>query len=366
MPDQTVPDTQIGVLVGVSERTLTTVPVGKPGPDEVLIKNIAVASNPKDWKVAHWALQRLGDSDLHVEGNDVAGIIVAVGEGVSEYKIGARVAAFSKMYTKDNKYGAYQQYTVAPAGTTFPIPNTTTFEEAATLPLAVMTASIGLFVRLGIPAPGTAESASTAGKAIIINGAASSVGAYAVQLAKRAGLFVVGTAGASKDYAKEVGADVVIDYRDYAGDAILDALSSVVGGRSTPWAFDAVTAHGSELLFARAIDKIAKETKDTTPLQIATVFDSPDDLVKQFPPSVKLHRTHVRTAYGEDEQFAASFYRKISLWLAESANPFKCNRCKVMPSGLADVGKGLELLSTGNVHGEKIVYRIADTPGLKA
>ena len=50
---------------------------------------------------------------------------------------------------------------------------------------------------------------------IIINGASSSVGACAVQLAKRAGLFVVGVAGASKAYAKSIGVDIILDYRDY-------------------------------------------------------------------------------------------------------------------------------------------------------
>lgn len=52
-----------------------------------------------------------------------------------------------------NQYGAYQEYTVAPASTTFPIPENTSFEAAATLPLAVMTAAIGLFVVLGISEP---------------------------------------------------------------------------------------------------------------------------------------------------------------------------------------------------------------------
>ena len=166
----TIPETQTAVLVGPKERKLAVIPVGQPGSDEVLIKNIAVASNPKDWKGPKWFY---GENEAYVEGNDVAGIIVAVGQDVSEYKVGDRVAAFTKIRSRDNKvclgkwpqsvrssrktmkYGAYQQYTVAPASVTFPIPDNTTFEEAATLPLASMTAAIGLFVRLGIPAPET-------------------------------------------------------------------------------------------------------------------------------------------------------------------------------------------------------------------
>lgn len=111
------------------------------------------------------------------------------------------------------KYGAYAEYSVAPgkfkpilhgiksftsvrrifsAWTTFPLGPKTSFEDAATLPLAFMTAAIALFIMLGLPepnsnAPSTDQSAS---KTIVIWGGGSSVGSFAVQLAKKSGLFV--------------------------------------------------------------------------------------------------------------------------------------------------------------------------------
>ncbi|KAL1762802.1 chaperonin 10-like protein [Schizophyllum commune] len=350
----TIPETQTAVLVGPKERKLAVIPVGEPGSDEVLIKNIAVASNPKDWKGPKWFY---GENEAYVEGNDVAGIIVAVGQDVFGYKVGDPVAAFTKIRSRDNKYGAYQQYTVAPASVTFPIPDNTTFEEAATLPLAAMTAAIGLFVRLGIPAPETPEAVSNAGKAIIINGAASSVGAFAVQLAKRAGLYIFGTAGSSKDYAKELGADVVIDYREHKGDALIDALVAAIGDRPTSWAYDAVSEHGSALLLARTLAKVVKLGKITTVLPI------PDEEPAQFPAGIAYELTRVATAHTNDAKFAADYYRKFSHWLADGS--FKPNRPRVLPGGLQSVAHGLELLETGKVHAEKLVYRIADTPGLQ-
>ncbi|KAL1723112.1 chaperonin 10-like protein [Schizophyllum commune] len=358
---RTIPQTQTAVLVGWTERKLTTVPVGKPGAGEVLIENVAVASNPKDVKLPKILYK---EGEAYVEGNDVAGTAVAVGEGVSEYEIGARVAAFTKVGTKDNKYGAYQQYTVGTLTTTFPIPNAISYEEAATLPLALATAFIGLFPRLGIPAPDTPEAASNAGKAILIHSAASSVGSYAVQLAKRAGLFVVATAGASKDYAQELGADVVIDYRDHSGDSFVDALASAAGNHPTPWVYDAYSEKGSPLLLARALEKIAKNNgvssfKGT----VTTVLPVPDEDHRQFPSGVEWERTSAGTVFNTDAEFAGPFYRKVSTWLADKS--FKTNRPKIIPGGLAGVAKGLELLAKG-VHGEKLVYQIADTPGIGA
>ena len=95
-----LPTTQLGVLVTATSATVQTFPVPHPGPGEVLIKNVAVASNPKDWKVPKWT-----DTYSGVEGNDIAGYIVKVGEGVTEYKGGERVAAFTKMMTEDPRVG---------------------------------------------------------------------------------------------------------------------------------------------------------------------------------------------------------------------------------------------------------------------
>ena len=93
-----VPDNQLAVITGKSGSIIVNLPVPVPGPNEVLIKNVAVASNPKDWK----APQFLPDYEA-VEGNDVSGYIVRVGERVKEYKGGERVAAFSKMATREHK-----------------------------------------------------------------------------------------------------------------------------------------------------------------------------------------------------------------------------------------------------------------------
>ncbi|KAL5522724.1 hypothetical protein ACEPAG_8742 [Sanghuangporus baumii] len=350
MSTASISSTQLGVLSTKTSQTLQTFPVPSPGPGEVLVQNVAVASNPKDWKIPLFT-----ENYSSIEGNDVAGLIAKVGEGVTEYKGGERVAAFSKMRTLDSKYGAYAQYTVAPAATTFPIPQSTSFEDAATLPLAVATAFIGLHKRLGIP-----EKSSGEQKGIIINGASSSVGSYAVQLAKRAGLFVIGIAGSAKDYAKELGTDVIVDYREHTGEALESALVEAAKGKNVQHVYDAISEKGSIALLSRVLSKVSPNGKG----KVTYVLILSEDEQKQIPKGIETERTGVNTAYGEDQEFAARFYRQIGQWLAASP-PFKTNRAKVLPEGLASVPKGLELLRTGQVHGEKLVYRIADTPGLK-
>lgn len=69
----------------------------------------------------------------------------------------------------------------------------------------------------------------------------------------------------------------------------------------------------------------------------------------------------------DDKTVASRFYRQISKYLLQSSTnptPLKTNRVKVMPNGLASVSDGIGLLKSGNVHAEKLVYRIEETPNL--
>lgn len=80
----------------------------------------------------------------------MAGIIYSVGKDVYEFKPGDRVAAFHASGTKN---GSFAEYSVAPDVTTFHIPNNVSFEEAATIPVAALTAAICLYVDMELPAP---------------------------------------------------------------------------------------------------------------------------------------------------------------------------------------------------------------------
>lgn len=103
--------------------TIQDVPIPKPNSDQVLIKVICSGSNPKDWKVPNY-------TGPHNSGDDIAGLIEEVGENVTEFKKGDRVAAFHEMM-KPN--GSFAEYAIAWAHTTFHLPKQTSFEEVCCL-----------------------------------------------------------------------------------------------------------------------------------------------------------------------------------------------------------------------------------------
>lgn len=93
-----IPSSQVGVYRDEKLFQLQEFPVPDPGPQEVLIRNVAVASNPKDWKHP-----RRFNNYSYIEGSDIAGEIAKLGEGVTDLRVGQRVAAFTKMLTKQSK-----------------------------------------------------------------------------------------------------------------------------------------------------------------------------------------------------------------------------------------------------------------------
>lgn len=110
----------------------------------------------------------------------MAGIVEETGQGVSKFKKGDRVIIDTPSYNaRESKYGGWQTYVVGKQATAAKIADRTSFEDAATIPYALLTAVAGLQLKLGMEKPG----ANKNGK-VLIWGASGSVGGYAVQYAK--------------------------------------------------------------------------------------------------------------------------------------------------------------------------------------
>ena len=144
-----------------------------------------------------------GDRDAEATdrgvGPDVAGVVEAVGPEVTTYKPGDEV--FGDM--TEFGHGAYAELVVAPAHAFAPVPAGVSLEDAATTPQAAILAIQGLNAQGGIKA----------GDKVLINGAAGSVGPFAIQIAKARGAVVTGVASTTKlDFVRSLGADHVLDY----------------------------------------------------------------------------------------------------------------------------------------------------------
>jgi NADPH:quinone reductase-like Zn-dependent oxidoreductase len=181
--------------------------IAKPAPrdDEVLVKVHAVSANAADWRLlmARPFLARLETGLLRpgrqVLGTDVAGTVEAVGRNVTRFQPGD--ALFGDL--SHHGRGGFAEYACAHQDAWASKPASLSFDEAAALPMAGITALQGLRDAGKIQA----------GQRVLINGASGGVGTFAVQLAKHFGAEVTAACSAGKvDLARSLGADHVIDY----------------------------------------------------------------------------------------------------------------------------------------------------------
>lgn len=178
----------------------------EPGPFDLRVKVQAVALNPVDTKIR----KSLGSDALDVPrilGYDAAGIVEAVGGEVSGFSVGDEV-----FYAGDvTRSGSNSEYQTVDSRLVAKKPKSSSFEEAAALPLVSLTAWELLFEQMGVDPDG-----KHAGKAILVINGAGGVGSALIPLARKAGLKVVATASRPETVAwcQMLGADHVINHRE--------------------------------------------------------------------------------------------------------------------------------------------------------
>lgn len=204
-------------------------PIPRPGPHEVLVKIHAAGVNPVDWKIREGLLQgRMPHAFPIVLGWDASGVVSAIGEKVQYAAVGDPVFAYCR---KDIIHeGTYAEYIVLRQTHLAPKPRNLSFEEAAGIPLAGLTAYQVLFEGLHLKRDDK----------ILIHAGAGGVGGFAIQMAKNIGAYVLTTASSSHhDYLHSLGADEIIDYTrcpfveavKSAHPGGLDAVFDTVGGQ---------------------------------------------------------------------------------------------------------------------------------------
>ncbi len=198
-----------------------TRPLPVPGPGEILVKVAAAGVNRPDISQRQGKYPPpAGASDL--PGLEIAGTVVAMGEGAHRYKIGDQVCALAHG-------GGYAEYCAVHETHALPVPKGLSLIEAAALPETFFTVWVNVFERAGLKA----------GEWILIHGGSSGIGTTAIMLAKNFGAKVIVTAGSDEkcEACKKLGADVAINYKttDFVA-----AVKEATGGKGVNVILDMV------------------------------------------------------------------------------------------------------------------------------
>ncbi|KAI0061887.1 GroES-like protein [Artomyces pyxidatus] len=330
---------------------LKQVDIHRPGPGEVLIKVIAASQTPSDWKTAERA--RVTGAVL---GLDYAGVVAEVGADVPETvrHVGERVCGF--VHGGTTHRGSFCEYLVGSARYGIvAIPDSWSFEDAASVGcagLTVMQSFYETYPSLPTPLAPAAEPFP-----ILIYGGSSSVGIYAIQVAKLSGLHVIATASKRNfELLKSYGADEVYDYND---PDVGQKIKASTQGNLT---------HAMDTISEGNTGKIIADAFSDEGGVVGTIlhYQSPRADIKN----------HFILAYqllGEDFQFPIPYKVSSDIYaLSEKCGSLlsatlalgkvKPMPTLIMPKGLASVDEGFAYMKGGKVSAQKITYRIADTP----
>ncbi len=237
---------------GPEKLEMTEISRPRPERGEVLLRVVAAGVNPVDWKIRKGLLaDRLPHRFPIIPGWDVAGVVEELGEGGSSFRKGDRVFAYARK--PHIQWGTYAEYVAVPERDAALMPPSLLFEEAASVPLAALTARQAM---LG-------QSPIGSGAIAVVHAAAGGVGQFAVQFARLAGARVLGTAGtANQSFLLSLGAEIGIDYtredfrdgvRRISADGV-DFVLDAVGGETLARSYEIVRPGGRIVSIVEAPD----------------------------------------------------------------------------------------------------------------
>ena len=223
--------------------------LSQPNADQVLIRLKAAGVNPADWKSRAGLYKQFMPLQFPwTPGMEGSGIIEAVGANVTAFKKGDEVYAIVS--------GGYAEYALAKANEIQLKPTSLTFEEAASLPVGVLTAWGAVIDTARIEA----------GQRVLIHGAAGGVGAYAVQLAHWKGAHVTGTASTGNlEFVKSLGSESVIDYQAAPFETVvkdMDVIIDTVGGDLPERSFQVIRPGGIFVTIAARLPEDAGKAQN--------------------------------------------------------------------------------------------------------
>ncbi len=193
---------------------LEQIEVPRPSSGEVLVKVQAVSINPVDYK---WRKGGPFKDFPVILGWDISGTVTTLGPGVTEFKLGDVVFGMVRFPAEGR---AYAEYVTAPVTDIALKPSSLSFNDAAAMTLAALTAHQAFETM-----------ALSSGQTVLIHAAAGGVGHFAVQLAKARGAKVIGTASSqNRDFVLGLGADEFVDYHTQPFEEVVKDVDAVLDG----------------------------------------------------------------------------------------------------------------------------------------
>ncbi|KAK2004063.1 zinc-binding dehydrogenase [Colletotrichum falcatum] len=336
-----------------------------PGEGEVLIQNQWTASSPLD---LHRADGGLLCNYPEVMGSGAAGAVVAVGPGVERLRVGDQVLTFAFKHFDER---AHQDFATVPEYLVSKLPTSLAPQEAVTVPTNLITVFHAVTADLGLELPWPKPAGwepKERDYAILVWGAASSVGLYALQVLRHWGYRNVLAVASEKHHAhlKEIGAKATFSYRDAD---VVEKILDFVGEEGIPFVLDCI---GSVEGTLRPLTKIARRGTKVSIMLPVIIRDATEDiepeyemdvsqvLVGEWAEGVELHgvRTH---HYLANEFFKEKMQREIVPTLLEQGI-IKPNKQKIVEGAtmLERAQKAIDLLRKKDPSGERLVWRVSD------
>ncbi|THH31509.1 hypothetical protein EUX98_g2688 [Antrodiella citrinella] len=348
-----IPSTQkaLAILTKQGPWSIITVPVDTPGPGEVLVRVEATALNPVDHKVQ--STGRYVTDYPGILGTDTAGVVVAVGEGVTNVAVGDRVV-HQGYFT--NRLASFKQFTISPVETVAKIPKKISFDQAASLPVGLGAAFVGLYGKqedgggADLVAPWKEGGRGKyANSPLVLFGGSTSVGQYVIQLAKLSGFspIIATVSPRNYDLVKSLGATHTID-RSLPVEDIFSAVKAitsapikivydtVAAAPTQNLGYDLVSPGGALVL---VLPSIVDETKITSDKVIVRTFGT----------------VHIPL----NKELGIGMYGALPKYL--ESGEIKPNNTEVIPGGLAAIPEGLERLKNNQVSAIKLIAHPQET-----
>ncbi|THU85444.1 GroES-like protein [Dendrothele bispora CBS 962.96] len=305
----------------------------------------ATALNPIDWKAQEYGM--FYEKYPAIVGSDVAGDVEDVGEGVVGFKKGDRVFLQGSFA---NEYGGFQQYTRARADFVAHIPEQLSYSQAASIPLTLATAAIGLYANqpsgIGLN-PLFDTSANYSGQAALVIGGSTSVGQYAIQLLRyvKFGPIITYASGRHSEYLKSLGATECIDRNHVSLSELPEVVKKLTGGVPVNVVYDAISNNDSQLA---GYEILAEDGG----MVLVTGENKLQDKIDATGSKKTVVRVYAYPFMPAIQEFGKAMYKNLTK-LVEDGDLVP-NRVEDLPNGLAGITAGLERLKKNQVSGVKL------------